>query len=227
LNRRGAGSAAASHAACDASSCAVDTPKYLADRIEGREIVATLNDFHSRMVEAIFEQGGTLDKFMGDGIMAYFGAPIAQPDHAIGAVRCALRMEEKLAALNAVRAASGSDPLRMGIGIHTGTVLLADIGAPGRRLHGDRRCGQRRSATGASHQGPARDDPDLGRDLPAGRRRDTLAGGCSGGDSRQGGADGVLDAGRGRIMSATELRVTTSGSISCSRTAVSAQRAPR
>lgn len=65
--------------------------------------------------------------------MAYFGAPIAQPDHAIRAVRCALRMEEKLAALNVAGAASGSDPLRMGIGIHTGTVLLADIGAPGRR----------------------------------------------------------------------------------------------
>ena len=105
----------------------------LADRLEGREIVATLNDFHSRMVEAIFEQAGTLDKFMGDGIMAYFGAPIAQPDHALRAVRCALRMEEKLAALNTARATCGSDPLRMGIGIHTGTVLLADIGAPGRR----------------------------------------------------------------------------------------------
>ena len=105
----------------------------LAERLEGRAVVATLNDFHSRMVEAIFEHGGTLDKFMGDGIMAYFGAPVTQPDHALRAVRCALRMEEKLAALNEVRAATAAEPLRMGIGIHTGTVLLADIGAPGRR----------------------------------------------------------------------------------------------
>ena len=105
----------------------------LAERLEGRAVVATLNDFHSRMVEAIFEHGGTLDKFMGDGIMAYFGAPVTQPDHALRAVRCALRMEEKLAALNDDRTAAGAELLRMGIGIHTGTVLLADIGAPGRR----------------------------------------------------------------------------------------------
>jgi adenylate cyclase len=85
------------------------------------------------MVDAIFEYGGTLDKFMGDGIMAYFGAPVAVPDHPARAVRCALRMEEKLGELNAARARAGSPALRMGIGIHTGTVLLADIGAPGRR----------------------------------------------------------------------------------------------
>jgi class 3 adenylate cyclase len=105
----------------------------LAERLDGRAVVATLNEFHSCMVEAIFEHGGTLDKFMGDGIMAYFGAPMTQADHARRAVRCALRMEEKLAMLNEARSGAGAGRLRMGIGIHTGTVLLADIGAPGRR----------------------------------------------------------------------------------------------
>jgi adenylate cyclase len=105
----------------------------LAAALDSRAVVATLNDFHARMVDAIFEHGGTLDKFMGDGLMAYFGAPLHQPDHAARAVRCAVRMERALAALNAERAASGREAIAMGIGIHTGTVLLADIGAPGRR----------------------------------------------------------------------------------------------
>ena len=105
----------------------------LAGRLDGRTVVATLNEFHSAMVEAIFEHGGTLDKFMGDGLMAYFGAPIAQPDHAVRAVRCAVDMQRALARLNARRGADGGDPLRMGIGVHTGTVVLGDVGAPGRR----------------------------------------------------------------------------------------------
>lgn len=105
----------------------------LSEGLDGRAVVSLLNDFHSRMVAAIFEYSGTLDKFMGDGIMAYFGAPVTSPDHARRAVLCALRMHAKLTELNAVRRNDRQVPLRMGIGIHTGTVLLADVGAPGRR----------------------------------------------------------------------------------------------
>jgi adenylate cyclase len=65
--------------------------------------------------------------------MAYFGAPIGAPDHAERAVRCALAMQEGLGELNGARAAAGEPALRVGIGVHTGTVVLGDIGARRRR----------------------------------------------------------------------------------------------
>jgi len=104
-----------------------------AERLGGAEVVDLLNDCHRRTVETLFAFGGTLDKYLGDGLMAYFGAPVVQADHAERAVRCALAMQETLAGLNAERRSRGQDALHMGIGIHTGTVVLGDIGAPQRR----------------------------------------------------------------------------------------------
>lgn len=105
----------------------------LAEELDGPRVVALLNDYHERMVRTIFAFGGTLDKYLGDGLLVYFGAPVSQADQAERAVRCALAMQEELDRLNGVRAARGERPLRMGIGIHTGAVILGDMGAPQRR----------------------------------------------------------------------------------------------
>ena len=98
------------------------------------EVVRMLNEYYGRMVEKVFQHGGTLDKFMGDGIMAYFGAPLPDADHATHAVDCALAMLAELDALNAVRAARGAPPLKIGVGLHTGVAVVGDIGSPLHRL---------------------------------------------------------------------------------------------
>lgn len=103
----------------------------LAERMETAAIVELLNEYFEEMVTVVFEHGGTLDKYIGDGLMVYFGAPVSQEDHAARAVRCALAMRGKLEAFNAARPPQLA--LRMGIGIHTGSAVVGSIGAPHRR----------------------------------------------------------------------------------------------
>lgn len=92
-----------------------------------REVALLLNEVFSLMTEVIFRHGGTLDKFIGDCIMAIFGAPLEKPGHAASAVACAREMRTALDAFNRERGAES--PLRFRIGLNTGRMVAGDIGS--------------------------------------------------------------------------------------------------
>lgn len=104
------------------------------ERHEPKEIVKILNMYLSVMVSVIMEYDGTLDKFMGDGILAYWNAPLEQPDHPELAVRCALEMIRRGDELRERIAAECGEPLSWGIGINTGEVVAGIIGAEGKKM---------------------------------------------------------------------------------------------
>lgn len=105
----------------------------LAERQAPSVVVALLRRFHSLLEHAIFDHDGTLDKFLGDGVMCTFGTPEAGPQDAANAFRCARAMLAATDAWNAERAAAREPPIRLSIGIHYGEVVLGDIGSE-RRL---------------------------------------------------------------------------------------------
>jgi adenylate cyclase len=105
----------------------------MAEDMTPQQVVSFLNAYFAEMVEAVFEQGGILDKFLGDGMMAVFGSLGDQPDHAQRAVRAALRMKALLGKINGERAVAGKAPVAIGIGIHTDEVIVGNIGSA-RRL---------------------------------------------------------------------------------------------
>jgi adenylate cyclase len=101
----------------------------LTERESPEAMVAQLNDYFTRMVQLVFAHQGTLDKFVGDMVMALYGAPVDDEAHADHAVQTALAMVQALGALNAERAARGAPPFDIGIGINSGDMVAGNIGS--------------------------------------------------------------------------------------------------
>ncbi|MGE0703788.1 MAG: adenylate/guanylate cyclase domain-containing protein, partial [Vicinamibacterales bacterium] len=103
----------------------------MSENLTPSEVTGVLNGVFDKLTRAIFEHEGTLDKFIGDEVMAFFGAPLPQPDHALRAVNAALLLQKRLEEYNAEHADRA--PLAMRIAINSGTVVAGDIGSLERR----------------------------------------------------------------------------------------------
>lgn len=99
-----------------------------ADGRNPTDVIKTLRQFHERMEREIFRHGGTLDKYLGDGLMATFGTPFAGDSDAGNALRCAQAMLDSIDELNRERKPRGEPSIRISIGLHYGQVVLGDIG---------------------------------------------------------------------------------------------------
>ena len=104
------------------------------EKHQPEEVVSLLNEYLGAMTEIVFEHEGTLDKFVGDAIMALWGAPVGQPDHAERACRCALDMIKKLKELQEKWTAEGKYAIDIGIGINTGDMVVGNMGAEGKKM---------------------------------------------------------------------------------------------
>ncbi|MFW6057918.1 MAG: adenylate/guanylate cyclase domain-containing protein, partial [Persicimonas sp.] len=101
----------------------------ISEQLPPQEVVDNLNEYFELMVDVIFKYEGTLDKFIGDEIMAIWGAPIGHPDDAERAVKCAIEMQQVLDEYNAERAANDQMTFRIGVGMNTGEVVAGYMGS--------------------------------------------------------------------------------------------------
>ncbi len=93
------------------------------------ELVRLLNEYFNAMTEVLYKHSGTLDKFIGDAIMAFWGSPYPQEDHAYRACCCALEMRSRLTELNRAWAARGMREIAVGVGVNSGEVNVGSIGS--------------------------------------------------------------------------------------------------
>jgi len=98
------------------------------------EVVTQLNEYLGAMTNVVFDYDGTLDKFVGDAVMAFWGAPLDQPDHADRACKCALSMIEKLQELQKKWESEGKYVIDIGVGINTGDMIVGNMGAEGKKM---------------------------------------------------------------------------------------------
>jgi adenylate cyclase len=108
----------------------------LAEQLEAAEVVALLNHYLSAMVGPIQRHGGTIDEIIGDAILVLFGAPLAMEDAAQRAVRCALEMQKAMGGVNEHNIQRGWPEIEMGIAVHTGKVVVGNIGSTKRSKYG-------------------------------------------------------------------------------------------
>ena len=106
----------------------------LAESMEPEEVVKILNKYLTYMTEAVFEFQGTLDKFIGDCVMAVYGAPLFLRNPTEMAVRTAIKIQKDIQVLNDERVLNGKNPIEIGIGINTGEAVVGNIGSEQRRL---------------------------------------------------------------------------------------------
>jgi adenylate cyclase len=101
----------------------------MSEQADPQKVVELLNDYFSEMTEIVFHNNGTLDKFMGDGLMALFGAPESTPDDALNAVRAAVHMQQRMVTLARQLTRYDFPPIAIGVGINTGVVTVGYIGS--------------------------------------------------------------------------------------------------
>lgn len=106
------------------------------EQLSAEDVVKVINFYLSQMVEVIGTYHGTIDEFMGDGILVFFGAPVEREDDAARAVACAISMQTAMRTINAQMDAWGLPHLSMGIGINTGEVVVGNIGSEKRAKYG-------------------------------------------------------------------------------------------
>lgn len=113
------------------SVCIVDIRGFtkLSSKLPPEHVVRFLNDFFSRMIDVVFSHRGTLDKFLGDGFLTIFGAPIDDPDHRTHAVRAGIAMLAACDDMHETMKATHGIDLRIGIAIHTGLAVVGDVGS--------------------------------------------------------------------------------------------------
>lgn len=108
----------------------------ISEQLEPEKVVKMLNNYLGTMADLIMEFGGTVDEFIGDAILAMFGAPVTGPDDADNAIRCALTMQASMILVNERNTALGLPEIEMGIGINTGEVVAGNIGSVKRAKYG-------------------------------------------------------------------------------------------
>ena len=92
------------------------------------DVISLLRNFHGRIARTVFQHDGTLDKFLGDGVMATFGTPDARADDAVRALDCARAIVNSISEWNEERSARGEHAIKVGVGLHFGSVVLGDVG---------------------------------------------------------------------------------------------------